>query len=508
MTDIAQNNKRIAKNVILLYIRMALLMIVSFYTSRVVLKSLGITDFGLYNVIAGFITMLGFIQGSMANGIQRFISYAIKKSDEYNIDSILTASMRILTFFGIILLILAESIGLWFFYTKMSIPTERLHAAFYVYQLSLIQIIVLLLSIPYNAMIIAYEKMNAFTYISVLEVLGKLFVAIMISYSPIDKLVFYAILMLFIQLVVRFAYTRYCNKYIKKIAFCGKCDLNIIKKLLGFIGWNTTSVCSEIIQVQGINILLNIFFGPIVNAARGIAMQVMGVVRNFSINFLMAVNPQIIKSFAANNILYTETLVFKASKFGFYIMLCISAPVIMITEDILNIWLVKVPTYASIFIKLILCSSMINVITDPIKTAINATGKIKHINIYLSIMQLSNIPISYILLKNGQPPHIVFFIQCIINILSIILSVTYLQKLTGIKSTKYYKEVLTRIIAVSATTLIIANSILNIFSNNTIWHITGAIILCFTTIIISLFLGIDSHERKALITLIKNKTNE
>lgn len=505
MTDKTQNNKRIAKNVILLYLRMALLMIVSFYTSRVILKSLGATDFGLYNVIAGFIAMLGFIQGSMANGIQRFVSYSIKRKDKYNVDTILTASMRILFYFSIALLFLAETVGLWFFYNKMSIPINRLDAAFYVYQLSLLQVIVLLLSIPYNAMIIAYEKMNAFAYISILEVMCKLFIAIMISYSPIDKLVFYAILMLVVQVLVRIAYTYYCTYNISKIKIFGKCDFNIAKKLLGFIGWNTTSVCSEIIQMQGVNILLNIFFGPVVNAARAVSMQVMGVVRNFSINFLMAVNPQIIKSFASNDIAYTETLVFKSSKLGFFIMLCISAPVIMITEDLLNLWLVNVPEYAGIFIKLILCASIINVLIDPIKTAVNATGKIKNINICLSILMLSNIPISYILLRQGYEPYIVFVIQCIINILSMILCVSYMQKLVGIKSIKYYKNVLTRIIIVSIISVVSSIVILDLLPDKLIWRFIGAIILCLITALAAIFIGMNSHERSMLLILIKRR---
>lgn len=505
MIDTAENNKRIAKNVFLLYIRMALLMFISFYTSRIVLKNLGITDFGLYNVVAGFIAMLGFIQGSMSNGIQRFMSYAIKNSNEYDVNTIFIASVRILITICLVILLLAETIGLWFVYNKMSIPHERINTVIWVYQLSVLQTIVSLLSIPYYALIIAYERMNAFAYISILEAVSKLSIAIILSFSMIDKLLLYAILMFIVQLIIRITYNLYCKKYIYKIKLNGSCDIKIIKRLLTYIGWNTTSICSEIIQIQGLNILLNIFFGPILNAARGISIQVMGVVRNFSINFLMAINPQIIKSYASGDLRYTESLVFKASRFGFMIMFCISAPVIMITDDLLNLWLVEVPQYGDIFIKIILCSSMINVLIDPIKTAINATGKIKYFNICISIMLLSSIPISFFLLKKNAEAYSVFIVQCIINLIIVVISVYFMKRIIRINQIRYYKDVIMRVIFVSIIVFSIMFIMLNIQTNEIYWHFINAFILFITTIITVSLIGVKANERRKIIKYIRKK---
>ena len=480
-------------------------MVVSFYTSRIILKNLGVSDFGLYNVVAGFITMFGFIQGSMANGVQRFMSYTIKIPDEYDVETIFRASMRILAILSFGILILAETIGVWFLYNKMTIPIERIDAALWVFQLSLLQLIVLLLSVPYTAMIVAYERMGAFADISILEAACKLSIAFLLGIVSADKLILYAILMFSVQLLIRIVYTSYCNQKISKMTFKGKCDSAIIRKLLGYIGWNTTSLCSEVVQVQGINILLNLFFGPIVNAARGIAMQVMGVIRNFSVNFLMATNPQIIKSFASGDIAYTKSLIFKSSRFGFILMFCISSPIMLITDDLLEIWLTEVPSSTGDFVRLIICATIISITADPVKTAISATGQVKHINIWMSVILLSVIPLSYLSLEKGYDGRIVFIIQSIANSLILLVSLCFLRKHIGISKTEYGKNVLTRISAIILSVALFAFTIKTLLPNTFTFRLLEAICVFLTSIIISFLLGITSKERNFIIQLIKKR---
>lgn len=480
-------------------------MVVSFYTSRVILKNLGISDFGLYNVVAGFITMFGFIQGSMANSIQRFISYAIRRPDEYDVETIFRASMRILIILSLAILVLAETAGCWFLYNKMTIPPGRMDAVLWVFQLSLLQLIVLFLSVPYTAIIVSYEKMGAFAYISILEAICKLAIAFLIGICTVDKLVLYAILMLTVQTLIRITYTIYCNRNISKMKIRGRCDITVARQLLGYTGWNTTSLCSEVIQVQGINILLNLFFGPLVNAARGIAMQVMGVVRNFSVNFLMAVNPQIIKSYASGDTAYTEKLVFKSSRFSFILMFCISSPIMLITDDLLKIWLVEVPPYAGDFVKLIICATIINIITDPIKTANSATGKVKYINIYISVILLMMMPLSYLFLKTGYNGRIVFILQGIANFCILFTSLVYLTKYTGISKAKYCKDVLTRILSIIIIVTLFALTMTMLLPDTTGYRALEATCILVTSIIVSFLVGMTNKEKDFIIQFIKKK---
>lgn len=286
-----ENNKRIAKNTLLLYFRMLFTMAVSLYTSRVVLNTLGVEDFGIYNVVGGVVAMFGFLNSAMSSSTQRYITFELGKNDFEQLKKVFNTSVSIHAFISVVILILAETIGLWFLYNKMTIPIERMDAALWVYQGAIASTIVLIMSVPYNATIIAHEKMSAFAYISVLEVVLKLLIVYLLLIGDFDKLKLYAVLMFSIQLIIRLIYGRYCKKHFSETKFQWTKDWKLFKEMLGFAGWNLWGNCAGIAFTQGVNILLNMFFGPAVNAARGIAVQVQNAVNQFSFNFQTALNP-------------------------------------------------------------------------------------------------------------------------------------------------------------------------------------------------------------------------
>lgn len=501
MSDNSTNNKRIAKNTLLLYFRMFFIMIVSFYTSRIVLQTLGVDDFGIYNVVGGIIIMLGFINTSMSNTIQRFLSFAIEQNNLNKLNSVFSVSMQMQIYVSLIIILLGETIGLWFFYHQINIPSNRVNAAFWVYQLSIVQTVVLILSVPYNALIIAYERMSAFAYISIFEVIAKLLIVYLLLMLNFDKLILYAILMFIIQLFIRLIYTFYCNNYFKHIKFKWTRNQNLQKEIFCFAGWNTLGTCSEIVQSQGLNIILNLFFGPAVNAARGVAMQLQGVVRNFSINFLLAINPQIIKSYASNNIDYMKQLIFSSSRLAFILFYIVSLPVFILADKLLALWLVQVPEYSVVFVRIILCVTIVSIIFDPLKIAINATGKVKYVQLLTSILLLSTLMVSYIVLENNAKAYYVFYVQLIISFLILLVYIYYLQIIVGISSYSFVKEVLFRLFLIVLLTFplpVIMNEILpDSFSKYIVILLTSLSV----TMTVSFILGLSETEK----LYVKNK---
>lgn len=324
--QISENNKRIAKNTLLLYVRMLFMMLVSLYTSRVVLNTLGVVDFGIYNVVGGVIAMLGFLTGSLGAASSRYITYdlgigdmAIMKRTLGNIKSI----HYILA--GVILLI-GETVGLWFVVTKLQIPAERATAAFWVYQFSILSSMLAVISVPYNATIIAHEKMSAFAYISIVDAVLKLLIVYLLVVIPYDKLIIYAVLLFVIQSFDQIVYIVYCSKHFEETRSRCCYDKKKFKEIFAFAGWTMNGNLAVMGYTQGLNILLNMFFGPAVNAARGIAVQVQSVCQMFCVNFQMALNPQLTKSYAKGDITSMHSLLIKSSKFSFYILYVIAVP--------------------------------------------------------------------------------------------------------------------------------------------------------------------------------------
>ena len=449
MANTSTNNKRIAKNTLMLYFRMLFLMVVSLYTSRVVLNALGVEDFGIYNVVGGVVAMFSMLSGSLSAAITRFITYELGTGNRENLKKIFSSAVTIQIGLAIVIILLAEAAGIWFLNVKMNIPETRMTAANWVFQFSILTFAINLISVPYNASIIAHERMSAFAYISILEALGKLAIAYLITVSPMDRLIFYALLMCVVALLIRLVYGGYCKKHFEECTYHFLWDKDLLKHMFGFAGWNFIGASAGVLRTQGINILLNIYFDPVVNAARGIAVQVNNAVSSFSTNFLMAVNPQIIKSYSKQDNERAYMLAMCGARFSFLLLSVISLPIICETEYILKLWLKMVPNYSVTFVRLALILAIVEVISLPLVTLQQATGKIRNYQIVVGTLHMINFPVSFIFLHFGFNPEIVYLIAIILAFISLYARLYMLKQVVDISIIKFNKEVVFRSVIVA-----------------------------------------------------------
>jgi O-antigen/teichoic acid export membrane protein len=451
----SENNKRIAKNTMMLYFRMILTMVVSLYTSRIVLNTLGVEDFGIYNVVGGFVTMLGFLNSAMARGTKRFLAFEIGKSNYPQLVKVFSMSVNIHFLIALIILLFAETIGLWFVNNQLTIPSERIEAANWVYQFSIMAFLVNVVSVPYNAIIIAHERMKVFAWISIIEVSLKLMVVFMLQWFGFDKLKLYAVLIFLVSIIIRLIYGIYCKQNFSESKFIIFWDNKLFKTLISFTGWNLWGNIANVLAGQGLNILLNIFFGPAVNAARGISYQVKGAVNSFVQNFQMALNPQIIKTYAANDIKYMHQIIYQGAKYSYYLLFTISLPILLETEIILKLWLKVVPDFTEIFTRLIIINILIDSFSGPLMTAAQATGNIKLYQGIVGGILLLIVPVSYLFLKLGFPPEITFYVSIVISVLTLIARLIILQNLVSIKIKYFLKNVIFKTLLISIISIIL-----------------------------------------------------
>jgi O-antigen/teichoic acid export membrane protein len=505
MTDTAQNNKRIAKNTILLYIRMLFIMIISLFTSRINLQSLGAEDFGIYNVVGGVVAMFSVFSGSLATAISRFITFELGKNDKERLNKVFSTAVSIQIVLAVFIIIIAEIAGVWFLNNKMIIPENRLHAANWVLQLSILSFAVSLISVPYNAAIIAHEKMSAFAYISIFEVVMKLIICYSLFVSPVDKLITFAVLLFILSISLRLIYGIYCKKHFTECQYNLILDKKLFKDIAGFAGWSSFTLVAYSLYNSGLNILLNLFFGPVVNAARGIAVQVQNAVQGFSKNFQTAINPQIIKSYAEGDLKRVYELIYIGSKFSFFLMYIIALPIIIEINFILGIWLENVPVHTNNFVRLILIMIIIDSIGGPLYCAQQATGKIKKFQIITGTLMMSILPVSYICLKLGTNPESVYVVYIIILFIVQYISVLLINNIIQMPLKIYFHEVVLKIIYVVSSSIILPLFAYVYLPNN----ISSFIIICilsFLSVLISIYLlGLSTKERiflKSKITAI------
>ena len=489
------NNKRIAKNTVLLYIRMLFIMAVQLYTSRAVLNTMGIVDYGLYNVVGGIVTMFAFLNGAMVSSTQRYITFELGKGNSQRLNEVFTTCVQIHLIISLIIILLSETIGLWFLYEKMNIPEERFTAAIWVYQLSILTMCVQVMSVPYNSDIIAHERMEVFALISVIEVVLKLAVVYLLVIGNFDKLILYAILIAAIQLLIRFFYTKYCNKNFSESRLIRVFDKHLIKEMGKFMGWNIWGNLASTLFGTGINLLLNIFFGPVVNAARAIAVQVETAIANFSTNFLMAVNPQITKLYAQNNLQEMHKLLFRASKFTFILMLVLSLPIMIETDMILKLWLKIVPEYTAIFLRLLLCIIIIDSVSRPLMTAATATGDVKLYQSLIGGILLSIVPLAYVNLKLGGSPTSVYIVHLVVCIVAFYIRLWVVKPMIQLSLRQYFNNVILRCMVILIISLPICLLAKYVLSKS----ILSSILVCLCSVLIiivtSYLLGMSSGER-------------
>jgi len=500
-----ENNKRIAKNTLLLYVRMFFMMAIALYTSRVVLATLGVEDYGIYNVVGGVVAMFGFLNGAMSSATSRYITFALGKGDERNKSNVFIACINVHAILSIVILILAETVGLWYVYNYLVVPHSRFFAALWVYQCSVIATLVMIMSVPYNACIIAHEKMSAFAYISIIEVVAKLLIVYLLVISPMDKLIVYAILILAVQLGVRFCYTVYCGKHFNETKYHFSWDGKLVKELFSFAVWSLWGNMSVTAYTQGINLMLNAFFGPVVNAARGISVQVQAAVSQFISNFQMAVNPQITKSYAVGDKDYMVHLMCRSARFSYFLMLLLILPVLFEADIILRVWLGYYPDYTTTFLRIMLCTSLIYTISNPLIIAAQATGKVRKYQAIAGGVLLTILPIAYVCLKLGLPAWSVFVVHFGVEFIDIFVRMYLLRDMMGLSMRQYIKDVMFvtfPVTAVAAIVPLVAFFMLPSTSVNAII----VMIVCFLSASICIYaIGLSVNERVFVVTKISNK---
>lgn len=506
MPDRRSNNKRLAKNTISLYIRMLLNMAISLYTSRIILSTLGFEDYGLYNVVGGVVVLFTFMQSALTSATQRFLNYAIGEKSFSKLQSTFSTSVYIHWFIALIILILAETIGLFIILEKLNIPHDRLSAALWVYQMSIFSCIIVIISLPYNAIIIAREKMATFAYISIFEATLKLIIVYFLLLINFDKLITYAILMFIIQLLIRSIYQLYCKKHFPETTLIKTLDWNLIKKLGSFIGWNLFGNTAMIGLSQGLNIILNMYHGLTVNAARAIAVQVQSTINGFCSNFQVAINPQITKTCAAKDFQYMFSLVFRSCKFSFFVLFILGLPIIIEIDNILHLWLKDVPEYTPNFVRIILCISLIDSISNGLGAAIMAFGKIKYYQIINSVILLMTIPTALYLLRNGYSPLIVFvchwFFDLVSQFIRLLFIKHYYYSSFNVKS--FIKNVYLPIISVIIISPIIPLSTYYLMPDS-IYRLMTVVIVSITSTGSAIYIiGLDKSEKNLIKSSINN----
>lgn len=483
----------------LLYARMLLLLVVSLYTSRIVLATLGIEDYGIYNVVGGIVTMFTFLNAAMGNSSHRFITYAIGKGDEHNLRAIVGTTCTIHWLIAGIILLLAETVGLWFLHYKMIIPEGRMVAAEWVYQFSVLACVITIISVPFNAMIIAHEKMGAFAYISILDAVLKLLIVYLIQVTSFDKLIFYASLILCVNILDRVIYQVYCIKHFKEARNIKlSTRFSQFKEMTSYAGWSMIGNLAYVGFTQGLNILLNIFFGPTINAARGIAVQVQGAVKDFITNFQTAVNPQIIKSYAQGEFDRLHTLIYSSSKFSFYLLYCMVLPIAIEADTLLGLWLKEVPEGAVVFTVLTLLILLVDTLSNPIDKANQATGEIRLYQIVEGGSLLLILPIAYIVLKAGGKPYSVFVVQMVVLYCVQIVRIFIVCHKIIMSKREYIKRVLlpvSLVAIVSAIPPIVVYFLLPKTITSFILTITVAV---SSVLICAYFIGLNKNEKQIL----------
>lgn len=498
------NTKKIAQNTLLLYIRMLLLLVVSLYTSRVILKVLGIDDYGIYNLIAGFVTFLTFISNSLVSAMQRYFNVALGKNDLQNYRDVFSMSINILVLFSCLILILGETVGLWFVMKHLNIPPNRYEASIIVYQFSLLTFVANTLRTPFHASIIAHERMSFYAYISLAEVFLRLGMVFLLTIMPEDHLIMYSIVYLFVIVLVNAIYMIYCRNKFQVCSYKYKKDKELFKDLLNFSGWSLMGQASVVVKNQGEAIFINKFFSVAANAAMGVATQVAGALELFVSNFQTAFNPQLIQSYASKDLDIHKKLLFRASKFSYFLLLIFLIPVVTHIDFILNLWLAEVPKYTNYFVAFILISYLFNAISTPFVTSLFATGAIKRYQISLGIIFLSGLTIVYFALFFGAEPYSVSIVAIFIQMVLLVFRLYFTHRHIGFSYRQFGAEVLVPVVMVTILS-IIPSIILKGLSTN-IWQgVLSIIIEMACTGLLILFLGMSNSERNYIIKTIKQR---
>lgn len=505
--DNLHKGRRIARNTMMLYIRMFVLMLVGLYTSRVVLSALGETDYGIYNVVGGVVSMFTMISGALNSAVSRFIAFELGKGESQQLNRVYSTSVNIQLLLAVIVVLMVEPVGLWFIRNKMTIDPSRIPAAIHVLQFSLLAFVVNLMSVPQMASITAHEKMSAYAYIGVLDGMLRLGVAFLILRSPIDRLVYYAMLMAAAVIIVRMTYGIYCRVHFEECRYRFVFDKALLKEMFSFAGWNFIGVTSGTLRDHGGNILVNIFSSPAVNAARGIAVQLNGTVQSFVTNFMTAVNPQITKSYASGDKHYVFSLIGKSSRMSFYLLSLIAVPVIFNADVLLQIWLKDVPEHTELFVQLFLIFAMSESLSLPLITAMLATGKIRNYQLVVGGIQLLNIPLSYLFMRMGAIPEITVVVAIVLSQVCLFARLVMFSRESGFPVADFVRGVYVNAQKVAVTACTLPLVLMFVIPDGFLWSLMHLAVSLVWTAVSVLYIGCDKADREFLRAFIGRRTD-
>lgn len=500
-----ETNKRVVKNTIFLYIRTFVSMIISLYTSRKILEALGVSDFGIYNVVGGVISMLTFLNGSMSVATQRFLTVELGRKDKGNYSRIFNMAMLIHLGLAALVLIAAETVGLWFVNTYLNIPAGRMSAANWVYQASVLSTILSILQTPYHASIVSHEHMHIYAYVGLGESFGKLFLVFLLVVYPYDRLIFWGFIMFFFQFLMAIIYRVYCIRQFPECKLLLKWDSSVFNSMLKFTGWNMFGTVAWLLKDQGVNILMNMFSGPVANAARGVSGQVSGAVQSLTSGFQSAVNPQITKRYAANDTEATCRLLCESSKISYFLVFIIALPVIIEADFILKIWLVEVPSMASLFTRIILMESLLSAIGNPMITSLMATGNIKWYQIVVGSSLLLIVPVAYVFLKLGFPIETALIVSALFILFGDILRVIFCKKQLGLSLRLFGSKVMQPIIIVTVLSFVLPLFIHYKMPEGWCRLIVSTVVSCVVVVVLIYTIGLTATERNFIVSGVVSK---
>lgn len=501
------NNQKLAKNTVFLYIRMIVVMLITFFTTRILLSTLGIEDFGIYNVVCGFVTMFSFLNTSMANGVQRFYSFAIGKNDPKSISKIFTLAAIIQLIIAIIIIVIVETVGIWYLYNKMNISANRVFAAFWVFQNALLSLFFVILTVPYNGAVMAYEKMNFYAIVSIIDAILKLVVVFILPYCGIDKLICYGLLISVISILDFLFNFFYCKRHFPQIKFVKHIDRGLLPSMISFSGWNIFGSLAHMGKIQGVNLVLNAFWGTVVNTAFGISAQISNAVSSLTAGFVTALRPQMIKSFAAGDLDYTMKLLYSASKLTFFLVLIIAVPIFEEISSILDFWLGvgKYPEMTIVFCKLTILTVLFDSFATPLSIIVHASGKMRTFQIVCSLVIISVVPLSYIVAKLWNDAVIVISIGLFTTILAQLVRLLLIKNIIKFSIISYCVKVFiptTIVFLLSCIAALLVNriSIENLEFWGVLMKIGLNVIVCFIVIYI---IGLSKTEKNLVKSFIK-----
>ncbi|MFV0165367.1 MATE family efflux transporter [Empedobacter falsenii] len=502
------SHKTIAKNTMFLYVRMFLIMGITLYTSRIVLEELGVSDYGIYNLVGGIVAMMGFFNGAMSSATQRYLAHDIGKGDFQQLQKTFSATLTVHFGIAILGLIIAETLGLWYVNYKMVFPIEKSYAVNVVYQFSILTFLLSIIQVPYNALIIARERMKVYAYMSILEAVLKLGTVFTLMLISTNKLIYYAGLTFVVSFIIRMLYQVYCRKQFKESKYHFVYDRLYFMELISYSGWSLFGNVASVAKGQGINLVLNLFFGTVVNAAYAITNQIVSAVNLFATNLQMAFNPQIIKNYSQGNLVQTQNLIFQGSKISFFLLLILIMPILLNTEYILVLWLNEVPEYTTLFVQLALIGVLIESLSGTLMTGAQATGKIKWYQIVIGTLIFLNLPISYIALKLGFNASITFIISIIISMLSLIFRLFFLKRILNFNIIKYIKKVIVKVLCVVGIMIAYYYFYTGYINNkqSIITFLIDSILITIFLVSIIYIIVLTKEEKSFLLTFIKNKT--